>query len=464
MPPREYPFETFNRLFSNRNVKATFDGHLSNKAARGLDRIGINTFNKIKKEQFRLISKKCNRGTYKFTPYVEQLHSKGRGKAPRIISIATIRDRIVLSLLKDLLHSVFPECVNRKLPNSYIREIKSFYDSQSGPHLCYYKCDIKGFYDNIDREILMKAIKRNVRSRRILSLLESSINNHTVPSHYKYKDKNNYITNIGIPQGLAASNILANIYLRNFDAEASSLGFTYFRYVDDIFIFTDENKKDTVQAQIKHKLATLKLELSEDKTCCELTSCPVDYLGYRLALPIVSIRESNVERFIKSVAAKFTAFGNNSDYYLKKHGWLTRDIQKQVFIEDINEKITGAISDGRRYGWLMYFLEITDMQLLHKLDNIIRGFFTRLKDFGHVHPPQLKKLSTAFYKAKHDILGGYIHNYQLYDSVPKKARYLSERGLLNPKGLYRKEEIEILFARIKKKNLSRLDLDVGLVS
>ena len=464
MSANEYPYKIFKRLFSYKNIKSTFEDQLSNKAARGLDRTGITAFNKVKREHFRIIYNKCKNGTYKFTPYIEKLHSKGRGKAPRIISIATIRDRIVLSLLKEFLHAVFPECVNRKLPNSYIRDIKEFYESFAIPQLCYFKCDIMGFYDNIDRKILMEAVKRRIKSKRILLLIHLSVITPTVPLTYKRSERNNFRMQSGIPQGLATSNILANIYLSDFDTNASSLGYKYFRYVDDIIVFTDEPNKNAVESSIKEELGNLGLTLSHEKTFCNFASCQVDYLGYKIELPKVSIRDTNIDRFIISIAAKFTSFKNNSDNYLKKHEWLTKDIQKQVFIEDLNEKITGAISNKRRYGWLVYFIEINDMQLLHKLDGIIQSFFVRLDDFGFCPPPQLKRLSTSFYKIKYDIGGGYIHNYELYDSVPKKLRYLSERGLLNPKKLYKKEEIEILFSRTKKRHLSKLDLDVGLVS
>ncbi len=143
---------------------------------------------------------------------------------------------------------------------------------------------------------------------------------------------------------------------------------------------------------------------------------------------------------------------------------MTKETQERVFIEDLNEKITGAISEQKRYGWLFYFAEINDMQLLHKLDGIIRGFFRRLSDFDYRTPGQLKKLSTAFYKIKYDTFGGYIQNYELYETVPAKIKYLADRGLLNPEKRYSREQIEILFIGVKKKHLSDLDLDVGLIS
>ena len=70
---------------------------------------------------------------------------------------------------------------------------------------------------------------------------------------------------------------------------------------------------------------------------------------------------------------------------------------ERVFIEDLNEKITGALSEQKRYGWLLYFAEINDMQLLHKLDGIIRGFFRRLADFDY-QPPRRLSLNASHFR------------------------------------------------------------------
>jgi len=130
----------------------------------------------------------------------------------------------------------------------------------------------------------------------------------------------------------------------------------------------------------------------------------------------------------------------------------------------LNEKITGSLSENKRYGWLFYFLEINDMELLHKLDSIISKFFGKLNDFAHVAPPALKKVSKAYYKTKRAPYDGYIHNYEKYNSIKEKINYLSNRGYLNPKGHYKIEDIETIFNRVKRKRLSDLELDVGLIS
>ncbi len=293
MPAMPYPAERFKRLFSIKSIESAYDNFVSKKPTRGLDRIGIKTFNRDKKEHFQVIYRKCNKGTYRFTPYVEKLLSKGRGKLPRVISVATMRDRIVLYLLKEFMHQVFPLSVNRRLPNDYIREIKEFDKSNGQQTLCYFKGDIKSFYDSINRLVLMSIIRAKVKSPKILTLLKLAVSTPTVPLNSR-SDRGQYKTDKGIPQGLAISNILANIYLHQLDQKFQRYGLKYFRYVDDILFFVQEENADELETEITRDLTELDLNLSKRKTECNISNCPYDYLGYHLELPKVTIREQNI--------------------------------------------------------------------------------------------------------------------------------------------------------------------------
>ena len=157
-----------------------------------------------------------------------------------------------------------------------------------------------------------------------------------------------YKTTKGVPQGLSISNILANIYLLNFDDQIKNIGLKYFRYVDDILILLDEEETEEAQEILNNELKIIKLKINHSKTECSFAGNNFEYLGYKLSLPNVSIKDDNVNRFIKSVAAKFSSYKHNSLSQRSKCAWLTNNIQKHTFIEDLNEKITGAISDNRR--------------------------------------------------------------------------------------------------------------------
>lgn len=456
------PSKIYARLFGLKNVTDAFDNKVSKKATRGIDKIGIKHFMMNKSENLSIVYKKCRNGIYRFSPYLEKLQSKGRGKNPRVLSIPTIRDRVVLHLLKELLHEVFPESVVRKLPNNYIKEIKEFHRTTTETNLSYYKADIKSFYDNIDHAILMAIIRKRIKSKIVLGLIKKSLKNPTVPKNYKRKEKAKYINTMGVPQGIAISNILANIYLYGFDIVVTNLGLMYLRYVDDILVFHNGNKGDIEEALLR-ELDNYGLAFNSLKTEADNIKKSFDYLGYNISLPKISIKSHNIEKFITSIAAKFSSFSHNSEARLLKYTWLDMKLQKTVFIFDLNEKITGAISEDKRYGWLFYFLEINDMELLHKLDSIIEGFFKKLKEFSFTAPVELKSLSKAYYKARFDPFGRYIHNYDTYITIQSKIKYLSDRGYLNPVQQYRQNVIEMIFDRARRRRLIDLDLDVGKI-
>ncbi|MBU0859733.1 MAG: SLATT domain-containing protein [Alphaproteobacteria bacterium] len=110
--------------FSENNIRSCFRQHIYSKGGQGVDRISVDLFKRDLQEHIPIIARKCKEGTYKFSPYLEVLQSKGRDKNPRVISIPTVRDRLVLKLLTEYLHLSFDECIARDLPNTVIRKIK----------------------------------------------------------------------------------------------------------------------------------------------------------------------------------------------------------------------------------------------------------------------------------------------------------------------------------------------------
>ncbi len=159
-----------------------------------------------------------------------------------------------------------------------------------------------------------------------------------------------------------------------------------------------------------------------------------------------------------------TSFRNNYNVTIKKYKWINDDAYKNIFIENLNEKITGAISETKRYGWLFYFLEINDNALLHRMDRIIDSLFERIDEFGNKRPGSLKRLARAYFEAKYNSHGNYIHNYNLYVTTEEKIKYLNKIGKLNPESSYTKEDIDHIFEKTKIQNLLYLEKDIGEIS
>ncbi|MEM9926839.1 MAG: reverse transcriptase/maturase family protein, partial [Cyanobacteria bacterium P01_D01_bin.50] len=289
------------------------------------------------------------------------------------------RDRIVLHSLKEMLFEIFPECKPRRLANTYIRDIKEHIKNsdKSYSEISIIRTDIATFYDSIDRNILFKKLKQRIKSRRILALIQRAIETPTVPKNYHRKEIRQYYSSQGIPQGLSISNILASIYLHQLDSEMEKTDSVniYYRYVDDILIFANKENIDKIEKIFRNKIKIINLKINEEKTEKTSLDKEFEYLGYRFESEKITVRTSTIEKFIHSIAAKFTSYTYNREKRLSKIQKRNKGLKhnpaveklKEIFVEELNEKITGAISEKKDMAGYFTLVE-----------SLINLFYTRL--------------------------------------------------------------------------------------
>lgn len=275
---------------------------IRSRHGKGLDRLTRADYESRKEREFEVMHRRLLTGRYKFTPYLEVLKLKGRGKAPRVISIASIRDQVVLFILKEILHSAFPRRVNRELPNARIRRMKKLLEGELTSELVCIRTDIQNFYDSISQEILLEKLRAQFVDRRITDLIRRAIRTPTVPQNYSRSDKSDLRTNSrGVPQGLAISNILADVYMSSFDDIVSQNVLFYSRYVDDILLFVDPKDEHRILGEVDTSLSEMKLQRSVEKTSVCAVREGFEYLGYSFHPPVITVRKSSVDRFLRSL-------------------------------------------------------------------------------------------------------------------------------------------------------------------
>ncbi|WP_027138817.1 reverse transcriptase domain-containing protein [Gaetbulibacter saemankumensis] len=444
--------------FDKKNIRETFNNRHRTAKSKGIDKLsGVKFLSKLD-EEVDLISNKISKNNYKFSPYLENLKSKGRNKKPRIISIPTIRDRIVQSIMKEYLHSNYDKRVHRLPPNLMVKNI---YKEFGNYDYCV-RGDIKGFYDEIDREHLLSLIHKD---DIFYDLIERSIENTTVPKNYSKNKIDKYYRKKGIPQGLAISNILAQIYLTNFDAFFETNTEIYYkRYVDDFIILCKtKSSQDNIHKEIKSQLKQIKLKLNKEKSKkvqINHNNC-FDYLGYKLSKSHISVKDSNVEIFIQKIASIFTWYKNGMANPLNRPRNLKNDDRFiEVFINKLNFKIRGATSGNKVYGWLFYYIEINDKTLLYKLDNIINTFFERV---NLSKPDNFKGIVRSYFKIKHNEYDGFVLNFDKLISIEDKLKFLVDLGKINfeDKDNYSDDEIDKIYSAERNKLLKSLKKDSG---
>lgn len=144
---------------------------------------------------------------------------------------------------------------------------------------------------------------------------------------------------------------------------------------------------------------------------------------------------------------------------MERFKYLTEDRLAEIFLLELNERITGAISENRRYGWIAYFNQITDLSLLHRLDRAIAQMFGRLPDFGSKPPFGLRKLSRSYFEMKFNPKGGYVRVYDKIVTRAEKLAFLLERGRVAPDEKLTDEQINDRYSRYVHHVLATMHAD-----
>jgi RNA-directed DNA polymerase len=129
--------------------------------------------------------------------------------------------------------------------------------------------DIRGFFDAIDHEWLMKFVAHRIADKRVLRLIQKWLSAGVMEAGLWTE------SNIGTPQGATASPLLANVYLhyvldlwfQQWRTKHARGDVIITRFADD-FIIGFQHHSDAVQllADLRERLRKFSLELHPDKT------------------------------------------------------------------------------------------------------------------------------------------------------------------------------------------------------
>ncbi|AUG54464.1 reverse transcriptase domain-containing protein [Thalassospira marina] len=357
------------------------------------------------------ISSDVDEGKYKFRPYKEKLISKGRNKPPRIISIPTVRDRLTLRAIFEILRKEFKTETKLIRPQKIISQIKAV-DEKDFKTVT--RIDIENFYGTINHAILQKKLEKKIKNNKIIKIIMDAISTPTISLGESGKKSDT--PKIGVPQGLSISNCLAAIYLYEFDKffkETES--YRFFRYVDDILIFCNkENKKDTFE-KCKKLLKRVKLTAHQPtengaKTKISESTDSFEYLGYQITKPAIIVKKSSYVKMYESIQKIITQH--------KHH----HRPDKDILIWRINLRITGCIFEEKRRGWMFYFSQITEdnRQQLFSIDKKLRTFLSNHLDEEQIK--SIKRISRSYYEInKRFRTTKYIPNFDNYSSIEMRS-------------------------------------------
>lgn len=253
---------------AKREVWEAYKRVKAKRGAAGVDGVTIAKFEQdLSKNLYRIWNRMAS-GSYMPPPVKRVDIPKGDGKT-RSLGIPTVADRIAQMViqrrLEPLLEPVFHADSYGYRPRRSAHDALRVARTRCWRHDWVLDLDIKGFFDNIDHALLMKAVRKHTNCRATLLYIE-----RWLTADVAMPDGSMQTRDRGTPQGGVVSPLLANLFLHYaFDRwmVRHHPKVLFERYADDIICHCDSKAQaDALRAQLQDRLAACALELHSEKT------------------------------------------------------------------------------------------------------------------------------------------------------------------------------------------------------
>jgi group II intron reverse transcriptase/maturase len=294
-----HPTHRFQNLYGQLTANTLLDGwlKLNKSSAAGIDGVTASQYEAGLVDNLQQLVNKLATKQYRVSDVKRVYIPKANGKQ-RPLGLPTLEDKIVQQSVSELLQAIWePEF----LVSSYgYRPNKSAHQAveslqlnlQHGSYGYIVEADIKGFFDNMSHEWLLKMLALKVDDKTLLNLINQWLKAKVIePDGAKRKPQ------AGTPQGGVVSPILANIYLHY----ALDLWFEkvikpqlqgramLVRYADDFVVaFQYKDEAERFYQELPERLKKFNLEVAPEKTSIKRFSrfkpthaTHFDFLGFR---------------------------------------------------------------------------------------------------------------------------------------------------------------------------------------
>jgi RNA-directed DNA polymerase len=244
----------------------------ANDGAPGIDGVTFETIEEGGVEGFlRQIRDELITNTYRPMRARKKEIPKDGGKKVRVLSIPSIRDRVVQGALKLILEPIFEADFQsgsygyrpkRTAHQAVNRVAQAIVESKTR----IIDLDLRAYFDNVQHYLLLEKVARRVRDDAVMHLLKMML---------KATGEK------GVPQGGVISPLLSNLYLTEVDRmlekaidttrNGKYTSIRYARFADDLVILIDAHPRHdwlikAVNRRLREELAKLRVEINEEKS------------------------------------------------------------------------------------------------------------------------------------------------------------------------------------------------------
>jgi RNA-directed DNA polymerase len=254
-------------------VRAAYCKVRANKGSAGIDEVSLKRFDENLSKNLYKLWNRMSSGSYFPMAVKEVILPKSNG-GERKLGIPSIIDRIaqevVKAYLEPRLEAVFLAQSYGYRPRKSAHQALEEVRTNVRQYAWVIDMDIKSYFDEINHELLMKALEKHVPENWVKLYIKRWLEAPVQGAEGLIQKQGT-----GTPQGGVISPLLANLFLHyvlDKWLEKTFLTVKFVRYADDLVVHCkSENQSHYVLEGIRRRLKECYLQLSEEKT--KITYC-----------------------------------------------------------------------------------------------------------------------------------------------------------------------------------------------
>jgi len=247
---------------------------LEPKAAAGVDGVTWRKYGEDLEENLRGLSERLRRGAYRAKPVRRAYIPKADGRQ-RPLGVPVLEDKIVQRAVVEVLNAIYETdflgfSYGSRPGRSQHMALDALSEGIVGKKVNWVlDADIRGFFDTLDHEWLVRFVEHRVGDRRVVRLIRKWLSAGVLEDGKRIRSE------VGTVQGGSISPLLANIYLhyvfdlwvRQWRRRQAQGDVIVVRYVDDFVVgFQHRAEAERFLTQLRERFAQYGLDLHPDKT------------------------------------------------------------------------------------------------------------------------------------------------------------------------------------------------------
>lgn len=199
--------------YINKETLIASHKQMDKKKARGIDNISKEDYSKKLEENVANLVERMKNGSYKPNATRRTYIPKDGSNKMRPLGISCYEDKLIENIIAQILTMIYePKFYDDSFgfrPNRNCHQaVRQLVENVQYHKVCYIvEADIKGFFDNVNHEWMIKFLGHDIADKRFIEIINKFLK-AGIMEDGKYIDSEK-----GTPQGNGASPVLANVYL-----------------------------------------------------------------------------------------------------------------------------------------------------------------------------------------------------------------------------------------------------------